>query len=246
MSDHFLWRHFITTWRSIKPSAWPVSFSRTSAWPIRTASLPVRHVWSFSSSPSVENTNRRVTLVAFVALHLHWKWTGCFFVEMWKRSLIHGCYKAAVCGSVWHKVTTLDNVLQWHHRINSSCTTFYVLSAFPVLKNKRVIYIWEKEKMKKVQPDVGREEVRGWRRLFRTEQTYHKLFKDFFKQHCAAVGEGSFSAHLTEWQSNATLWMKLCLISSWMQTSQIDTHREVRQVKQTGNVHVSQKQQIDH
>ncbi|CAG5867056.1 unnamed protein product [Menidia menidia] len=31
------------------------------------------------------------------------------------------------------------------------------------------------------------------------------------------------SAPLTEWQSNAALWMKPCLIPSWMQ-SQTDTH----------------------
>lgn len=63
-------------------------------------------------------------------------------------------------------------------------------------------------------------------------KTYHKVFKEiFFKANCAAVVERSPRASLTEWQSNATLWTKLCLISCWMQTSQIDTHGEAKQTK---------------
>lgn len=64
--------------------------------------------------------------------------------------------------------------------------------------------------------------------LFRMEQNISqsvcKCF--FFKQHCAAVVECSYGMTLTEWQSYATLWMKLCLISSWMQSSQIHTEKQ--------------------
>lgn len=48
----------------------------------------------------------------------------------------------------------------------------------------------------------------------------------FFKQqHCAAVVKGNIGASLTERQSNATLWTKLCLISSRMQESDRDKQR---------------------
>lgn len=69
--------------------------------------------------------------------------------------------------------------------------------------------------------------------LFKTEQNISQSVKRFFffflKLHCAA--ECSFSASLTKWQSDATLWMKLCLISSQTKTSQIHTRGEAKQTK---------------
>lgn len=112
-----------------------------------------------------------------------------------------------------------------------------------------------KKLVKKAQLDTGSEEGRGWGGLFRTKQNISQSVKrDFFlkkkkkKQHCAAVFQHSFSASLTEWQSNATLWMKLCLISSWMQTSQIDTHGYAKQTKQkrTGQCQEVSQMQATH
>lgn len=79
---------------------------------------------------------------------------------------------------------------------------------------------------------MGRDVQNGTKHITKRLKRFF-LFFFFFKkkQHCAAVVERSFSASLTEWQSNATLWMKLCLISSWMQTSQIDTHGKANKGK---------------
>lgn len=51
------------------------------------------------------------------------------------------------------------------------------------------------------------------------------------KQHCVAVVECSLSTSLTEWQFNPTLWMKLCLIFSQINTNQTDTGGGAKQTK---------------
>lgn len=150
-------------------------------------------------------------------------------------------------GSLWELLTQSDSngqkSLDSHYpRNSSSCTTCFI--SIPSFKEQKgsiySIYMRkgknDKKLVKKVQLDAGNEEGTGWGGLFRTEQNISQsvssfLFVFYLKQHCAAVVERSFSASLTEWQSNATLWMKLCLISSWMQTSQIETHGEAKQTK---------------
>lgn len=66
-------------------------------------------------------------------------------------------------------------------------------------------------------------------------KTYHKVFQEIFLKsnniaQLRSVGRRAAAslgaASLTERQSDAALWMKLCLISAWMQTSLIDTHTQ--------------------
>lgn len=145
----------------------------------------------------------------------------------------------------------MDKLL-WDHIIREILLlVLLVLSAFPVLMNKMVLYIVyiyttkrTKNLSKKGQLDAGSLEGLCWSKLFRTEQNISQSVKEFLfslKQHCAAVLE--CSASLTEWQSNATLWIKLCLISSWMPTSQIETHGEAKQEKLKKNRKIQKESQ---
>lgn len=158
-------------------------------------------------------------------------------------------------GSFWHKVTAMDKLL-WDHIIREILLlVLLVLSAFPVLMNKMVLYIVyiyirqkgqkrTKNLSKKGQLDAGSLEGLCSSKLFRTEQNISQSVKELLfslKQHCAAVLE--CSASLTEWQSNATLWIKLCLISSWMPTSQIETHGEAKQEKLKKNRKIQKESQ---
>lgn len=67
LTNQILWNFGLTNQISLFPSSRPSS-------PI----LLFTFVSFFSLS---ENTNCRITLVAFVTLHLQLKWTGCYFVR---------------------------------------------------------------------------------------------------------------------------------------------------------------------
>lgn len=94
-------------------------------------------------------------------------------------------------GNLWERLTQSDSnglkSLESHHRRNqrnSSCTTCFI--SIPTFKEQNIsicmyiciycIYIHirkgknNKKLVEKVQLDVGREEARGWRGLFRTKQ----------------------------------------------------------------------------
>lgn len=184
MSDHFLWRRFHDN-PAIDQTRCCFSLTNQILW---NFGLTNQISLSLSSRPSplvlfftfVSFFCREHELQSHISRFRHFasqlKGTGCYFVETLKRPLWHGCYKVAVCGIFWHKVTAMDKSL-WN-RIVILLLVLLVLSAFPVLKNKRVlyiVYIWQMENMtkklvKKVQLDTGSEKGTRWGGVFRTER----------------------------------------------------------------------------
>lgn len=154
-------------------------------------SLLICRLWSFSSpsSPSsVENTDCRVTLVAFFTLHsppeVNWM-------------LLCGDVESPVAtwllqsGSQWELLTHSDNNGQkslesQHPRIFSSCTTCFI--SIPSFKEQEgsiySIYIYMRkgkhDKKLKCNWTQAMSRVQVGESCSKRSKTYHKVLKDFF------------------------------------------------------------------